>query len=83
MLDPHAARSPLGQALRGVAFLGGALALVSSLTLSMGSTGCLVARGTKGPGEPCTRTSECEDGLECASGVCLEVDDAGPTDAGG
>jgi hypothetical protein len=25
----------------------------------------------KGEGEPCTRTTECEDGLDCRGGVCM------------
>ena len=31
-------------------------------------------------GEPCTRTSQCMEGLECLAGVCLVVSDGG-TDA--
>ena len=31
--------------------------------------------------EPCTRTSQCEEGLECTAGVCQPVSDAG-VDAG-
>ena len=39
--------------------------------------------GTKGPGEPCTRTAECEWTLVCSGGICREQD-AGmpPRDAG-
>jgi hypothetical protein len=36
----------------------------------------------KGEGEPCTRTSECEDSLECRGGVCMPIPDAGSEDAG-
>ena len=27
--------------------------------------------------EPCTRTEQCETGLECKAGVCLPISDAG------
>ena len=41
----------------------------------------------KGPGEPCTRSSECDVALVCSGGVCrVAVDggehDGGPPDAG-
>lgn len=38
----------------------------------------------KGEGEPCTRSDECEIGLECRGGVCMiEGADAGPGIDGG
>lgn len=50
------------------------------------SDGCgYVPDDLKGEGEPCTRSSECQTGLECRGGVCMtEADpDAGaPGDAG-
>ncbi|MFK7990051.1 MAG: hypothetical protein AB8I08_28795 [Sandaracinaceae bacterium] len=37
----------------------------------------------KGPGEPCTRSAECESSLVCSGGVCMQPGfDAGPDDAG-
>ena len=27
--------------------------------------------------EPCTRTDQCEAGLQCSAGVCLPMEDAG------
>ncbi|MFO0709648.1 MAG: hypothetical protein U0353_07395 [Sandaracinus sp.] len=54
---------------------------VLSVPLSMGNTGCATAPVLKGPGEPCTRASECESGLSCTSGICRSELDAGPSDA--
>ncbi|HEY8429955.1 MAG TPA: hypothetical protein VIL20_16345 [Sandaracinaceae bacterium] len=52
-----------------LAALGLALALARS---------CGFSRDTKGEGEPCTRTTECEVHLECRGGVCMRiVPDAG------
>jgi hypothetical protein len=82
MHPPHAARSPLERPLRAVLLSVGLVAFASSLVLSTGSNGCRLSREGKGAGEPCTRTSECEDDLVCASGVCREVSDAGEGDAG-
>jgi hypothetical protein len=36
----------------------------------------------KGHGEPCTRSSECIDGLACTAGVCREIDAGSPFDGG-
>ena len=38
--------------------------------------------GTKGPGEPCTRTDECQWTLVCSGGICREQDAGVPMDAG-
>ncbi len=59
--------------------LGCALAAIT-LPFTMGNTGCATAPVLKGPGEPCTRASECESGLLCTSGVCTTDPDldAGP-----
>jgi hypothetical protein len=65
-------------------FLGCAL-LGIAVPFSMGNTGCATERTLKGPGEPCTRTAECEADLMCAFGVCSagpDVDAAVPDDAG-
>lgn len=34
--------------------------------------GCQDLDVEKAEGEPCTRTDQCEDGLVCLAGVCLE-----------
>lgn len=62
----------------------GLLLIAMALPLSMGSTGCSTASARKGPGEPCTRSSECEASLACAVGICRSDVDAGPSvpDAG-
>jgi len=45
--------------------------------LSLGAqSSCGGVAAPKRAGEPCTRTSECESGLSCASGVCRETTDA-------
>jgi hypothetical protein len=68
-----------GAFVRG-AFVRGALVLVGcvlaaiTVPLTMGNTGCATTPVLKGPGEPCTRTSECQSSLSCSSGVCT----AGP-----
>ncbi len=50
--------------------------------LSLGAqSSCTGVAAPKRAGEPCTRSSECESGLSCASGVCRETTDAS-TDAG-
>jgi len=57
------------------------LALGATLGLAMWqSDGCgYTPDPLKGPGEPCTRTSECEASLVCSGGVCMrERPDAGP-----
>ncbi|MBZ0118199.1 MAG: hypothetical protein IT378_21360 [Sandaracinaceae bacterium] len=36
----------------------------------------------KGPGEACTRTSECRSGLECRGGVCASPSEDAGADAG-
>jgi len=60
------------------------LALALSATLAVGlvqSDGCgYEPSGLKQRGEPCTRTSECDVGLECRGGVCRS--DEPPSDAG-
>ncbi|MGB5192804.1 MAG: hypothetical protein WBN70_07465 [Polyangiales bacterium] len=43
--------------------------------------GCGVNFPPKQQDEPCTRTSQCEEGLECSAGVCQPSADAG-VDAG-
>ncbi|GAB4216907.1 MAG: hypothetical protein OHK0013_43930 [Sandaracinaceae bacterium] len=82
MHPPHAARSPLERPLRAVLSLLGIAAVVATAVLSSGSNGCRLTSEGKGEGEPCVRTSECEDDLVCASGVCREAGDAGAGDAG-
>ena len=45
--------------------------------LSLGAqSSCSGVAAPKRAGEPCTRTSECQSGLACASGVCRETTDA-------
>ena len=34
--------------------------------------------GNKGVGEPCTRRSECIEGLDCKAGICTQPMDGGP-----
>jgi hypothetical protein len=82
MHSPHAARSLPERALRAVLLSVGLVAFLACAVLSSGSNGCRLTSEGKGEGEPCTRTSECEDDLVCASGVCREASDAGSADAG-
>ncbi|MCA9581172.1 MAG: hypothetical protein KC416_05215 [Myxococcales bacterium] len=42
----------------------------------LGLWGCSSSGGDLGPGEPCTRTFECADGLACVAGTCSA--DLGP-----
>ena len=63
----------------------GVLLFALSVPLTMGNTGCATATVLKGPGEPCTRTAECQSELTCTSGVCRAapgVDAAVTNDAG-
>lgn len=39
--------------------------------------------GDKRAGEPCTRGSECEEGLICKGGMCAEPSSDGGPDGGG
>ncbi len=58
---------------------------IATVPLSMGNTGCATTPVLKGPGEPCTRSNECQSALTCTSGVCRAepgVDAAVPHDAG-
>lgn len=58
---------------------------VATVPFTMGNTGCATTPVLKGPGEPCTRSSECQSALTCASGVCRAepgVDAAVSHDAG-
>jgi hypothetical protein len=76
---------PRGAFVRRALVLVGCLLAASTVPLTMGNTGCATARVLKGPGEPCTRTSECESALTCSSGVCTAgpgVDAATVRDAG-
>jgi hypothetical protein len=45
------------------------------LSFVLGSCGRDIA--LKQVDEPCTRTGQCEAGLECSAGVCLPIPDAG------
>lgn len=51
------------------------LTLAWSLLL-LGET-CGTDIGDKQRGEPCTRSSECAEGLVCAAGICDDPPDAG------
>lgn len=42
--------------------------------------GCGDDIGSKRPGEPCTRTEQCMQGLLCVDGVCRDPDDGGAVD---
>ncbi len=44
-------------------------------------SGCQDLEIEKTRGEPCTRTEQCEEGLTCLAGVCLEDSDAAALDA--
>lgn len=86
----EAGRSSKERQTRG-AFVREALVLVGcviaaiTVPLTMGNTGCATTPVLKGPGEPCTRTSECQSALMCSSGVCTAgpgVDAAIVRDAG-
>lgn len=37
---------------------------------------------SRGPNAPCTRDRDCNDGLTCAHGVCVEPDAAAASDGG-
>ena len=92
---PHEAS--VRRALRAAVVCLGFVLGIACVPLTMGNTGCATSPVLKGPGEPCTRTSECQSALTCTSGVCRAepgVDasvtrDAGhdartlPTDGGG
>lgn len=56
-----------------------AILLVVAL-LSGGAKTCGTVVDEKGPGEPCTRDTECRAGLTCVAGECAERD-AGVRDA--
>lgn len=74
-----------GQFVRGALVLVGCLLAAITVPLTMGNTGCATATVLKGPGEPCTRTTECQSSLSCTSGVCTPppgVDAAVLRDAG-
>jgi len=43
--------------------------------------GCGESFAPKQVDEPCTRTAQCDTGLECSAGVCLPAPDGG-TDGG-
>ncbi len=45
-------------------------------SLLLGET-CGTDIGDKRAGEPCTRSSECEEGLTCAGGICKSPEDGG------
>lgn len=55
--------------------------LAASLLLQdPAASGCGFTETGRGPGEPCTRSAECQSWLECRGGVCMETD-AGDFDA--
>lgn len=52
---------------------------LGALTVPMllGNTGCGGEDLRKGVGEPCTRSSECDEALVCTRGVCQSQPDGG------
>lgn len=64
---------------RSAALRAGVTALIAgALHVALGAYACGdPIDGSKGPGEPCTRTEECAFGLVCGGGICREHD-AGP-----
>jgi hypothetical protein len=45
------------------------------------SAGCGDDIGSKRPGEPCTRSDQCMQDLECTDGVCRDPSDGGADSA--
>lgn len=69
---------------RRAALRAGVIALIAGvLHVGLGAYACDdPIDGTKGAGEPCTRSDECQWMLECRGGICREVDAGTPLDAG-
>ena len=54
------------------------LSAVLAWSMLLRGEACGTEVGNKGVGEPCTRATECRDGLECIAGTCREPrEDAG------
>jgi len=53
--------------------------LLCGVVVSLASLGCGRILTPKGPGEPCTRTTECRSDLLCTAGVCVPGLDSGTT----
>lgn len=59
------------------------LSAVLAWSMLLRGEACGTEVGNKGIGEPCTRDSECLDGLECAAGTCREPREDAGRDSGG
>ena len=58
------------------------LVLLGIAALSQMAPTCGNDFGHKGPGEPCTRDTECEEDLLCNGGMCEDPVDGGFDDSG-
>lgn len=58
------------------------LAVVLAWSLLLLGETCGTDIDDKRAGEPCTRASECEEGLTCRGGICTEPPEDGGVDAG-